>query len=79
MFNKTKYSIHFSTNLYLNIKIKANEFHELERKLYAECKAQEGASDDDIKKILNRDVPLPTNRNARCAIACRFEKMGAVI
>lgn len=44
--------------------------------LAAECAAQEGASDDDIKAALAME--MPTSRLGKCLNACIGEKTGIV-
>lgn len=48
----------------------------LEKKVAEECKESSQASDDDVKLLLDHE--LPTARNGKCLLACAQEKFGIV-
>lgn len=54
-----------------------SEFYEIKKKVYTECKAQEGGTDSDIDGLLK--LQPPTNQQAKCILACSNEKLGFVI
>lgn len=56
---------------------KANEIEELKKKIYNECKTQEGGSDSDVEGLLKLEVPK--TKGGMCILACSHEKLGIVI
>lgn len=48
----------------------------MDKKVLFECKDKEGASEDDINTIMDRQVP--TNPKAKCLLACAHETIGLV-
>lgn len=54
----------------------SDERKAFETKLAADCKAKESASDDDVKSLIEREIPTTTS--GKCLHACIHETLGLV-
>lgn len=50
--------------------------HEFERKILDECKGPSEATDDDVKHLLEHEVPQ--TRSGKCLLSCSQQKLGIV-
>lgn len=53
-----------------------NEGKEMLRGMASDCKTKEGASDDEVNGMINKE--LPTTQSAKCLNACMMEQFGVV-
>lgn len=64
--------IHFSISQALT----AQEKYEAQRKVLIACKESTGATNDDVKLIVERKTP--TEYTGKCLLRCAYEKVGNV-
>lgn len=53
-----------------------DEERELEKKVLEECKEPTNATDDDVRVLINHEIPQ--TRTAKCLVSCAQEKVGIV-
>lgn len=55
----------------------AEEKLQFEKNILDGCKSKEGATDDDVKGLLDRNIP--TAKTGKCLLACAHETLEMVI